>query len=79
MIETMKRLLLSIVLGLSVMAPLARAADEDGADAPDPRIENYATKVAMPGSTAPYWMLFLFLSVCCVAALMKNPKRSHLD
>ena len=54
------------------------AADED--KLPDARIQNFTKIVTIPeGGTALTWLLLIFLSVICLAALFKNAKRTHLD
>ena len=57
---------------------MALAADED--KAPDARIQNFSKPVSIPeGGTALTWLLLIFLTVICLAALFKNAKRTHLD
>ena len=57
---------------------MALAADED--KLPDARIQNFSKPVSIQeGGTALTWLLLIFLTVICLAALFKNAKRTHLD
>lgn len=67
--------LLSLVM-LGSTASSARADDEVALDA---RLEGYATKVDIGGSTALNWLLLAFLSAVALGVLFKDAKRSHLD
>ena len=62
-----------------VLSPaVAMAADED--KPPDARIQNFMKPVSVPeGGTALTWLLLIFLTLICLAALFKNARRTHLD
>jgi len=70
--------LLCWVMTLLVAPAMALAADED--KLPDARIQNFTKVVSVPeGGTALTWLLLIFLTIVCLAALFKNAKRTHLD
>jgi len=57
---------------------MALAADDE--KLPDARIQNFTKPVTIPeGGTALTWLLLIFLTLICLAALFKNAKRTHLD
>jgi hypothetical protein len=64
--------------GVLLVPAMALAADED--KLPDARIQNFTKTVSVPeGGTALTWLLLIFLTLICLAALFKNAKRTHLD
>jgi hypothetical protein len=66
------------VVAVLLSPAMALAADED--KMPDARIQNFSKPVSLPeGGTALTWLLLIFLTVICLAALFKNAKRTHLD
>ncbi|HEV8291475.1 MAG TPA: hypothetical protein VGP94_06110 [Tepidisphaeraceae bacterium] len=73
------RFLQLICCMIAMLSPsLALAADDE--KLPDARIQNFTKVVTIPeGGTALTWLLLIFLSVICLAALFKNAKRTHLD
>ena len=91
----MRKLLLSCILGLVVVAvPLsARAADDDGKKR-DARLEGYQqvdkekvdqqpterrVSLADPGSTTWVWLIMILFILITLGVLLKNAKRTHLD
>lgn len=70
------RLLVLLVVGFA--CPLAALAQDVDVEH-DARIEGYQTPLALDGSSALTWMLFVALAVVGVSVLFKNAKRSHLD
>ncbi len=81
MMNLMKVRLIQIfcwIVGILVLPAMALAADED--KLPDARIQNFTKPVSVPeGGTALTWLLLIFLTLICLAALFKNAKRTHLD
>jgi hypothetical protein len=79
MISMKARFLQLICCMIAMLSPsLALAADDE--KLPDARIQNFTKVVTIPeGGTALTWLLLIFLSVICLAALFKNAKRTHLD
>jgi hypothetical protein len=81
MMKSMKARLLQMicwVVGVLALPAMTLAADED--KLPDARIQNFTKTVSVPeGGTALTWLLLIFLTVICLAALFKNAKRTHLD
>ncbi len=81
MMKSMKVRLLQLIcwlLGMFVLPAMTLAADED--KLPDARIQNFTKTVSVPeGGTALTWLLLIFLTLICLAALFKNAKRTHLD
>ncbi|HEV8378018.1 MAG TPA: hypothetical protein VGP99_04150 [Tepidisphaeraceae bacterium] len=77
----MKARLLQVLcwmMALLLSPAMALAADDE--KLPDARIQNFTKVVTVPeGGTALTWLLLIFLSVICLAALFKNAKRTHLD
>ena len=70
---------MSMVLAMS---SAARAASDDEEPVKhDARTEGYApARVQTEGnSVALTWLLFIFMSVICLAALFKDARRTHLD
>jgi hypothetical protein len=71
-----------VILGL-LWTPamlLASRPQQDDREVIDGRLEGYGRNVTLEGSsTALTWILLIFLTVVCVAALFKNAKRTHLD
>jgi hypothetical protein len=64
--------------GVLLVPAMALAADDD--KLPDARIQNFTKTVSVPeGGTALTWLLLIFLTLICLAALFKNAKRTHLD
>jgi hypothetical protein len=72
--------LMCAVLALPAGAARAASNSDDDEIKNDARTEGYQTsvKVEKPG-TALTWLLFVFLCIIGVAAMFKDPKRSHLD
>ena len=81
MMNLMKVRLIQIfcwIVGVLALPAMALAADED--KLPDARIQNFTKPVSVPeGGTALTWLLLIFLTLICLAALFKNAKRTHLD
>ena len=66
------------IVAVLLSPAMVLAADED--KLPDARIQNFNKTVSIPeGGTALTWLLLIFLTVICLAALFKNAKRTHLD
>ena len=66
------------IVAVLLSPAMALAADED--KMPDARIQNFSKPVSIPeGGTALTWLLLIFLTLICLAALFKNAKRTHLD
>jgi hypothetical protein len=66
------------LVGVFLFPAMTLAADEE--KMPDARIQNFQKVVSLPeGGTALTWLLLIFLSIICLAALFKNAKRTHLD
>ena len=66
------------IVAVLLSPAMALAADED--KLPDARIQNFTKTVSIPeGGTALTWLLLIFLTLICLAALFKNAKRTHLD
>jgi len=66
------------VMAVLLCPAMALAADEE--KVPDARIQNFQKTVSLPeGGTALTWLLLIFLTLICLAALFKNAKRTHLD
>ena len=81
MMNLMKVRLIQIfcwIVGVFALPAMVLAADED--KLPDARIQNFSKPVSVPeGGTALTWLLLIFLTLICLAALFKNAKRTHLD
>ena len=46
----------------------------------DGRLEGYASNVTLEGgSTGLTWVVFIILTIICLAGLFKDAKRTHLD
>jgi len=66
------------IVGVLAVPAMALAADDE--KLPDARIQNFSKTVSVPeGGTALTWLLLIFLTLICLAALFKNAKRTHLD
>jgi hypothetical protein len=71
--------MLGLVLGLPAGAARAASSDDEEVQH-DARTEGYQTSVKIEkNGTALTWLLFVFLAIIGMAALFKDPKRSHLD
>ena len=81
MMNAMKVRLIQIfcwLVGVLLAPVMALAADDE--KLPDARIQNFSKTVSVPeGGTALTWLLLIFLTLICLAALFKNAKRTHLD
>jgi hypothetical protein len=81
MMKFMKVRLLQVlcwIVALLLSPAMALAADDE--KLPDARLQNFTKQVAIPeGGTALTWLLLIFLTLICLAALFKNAKRTHLD
>ncbi len=82
----MKRMLwiktaaLRVICVMVVMLSPAVAMAADDEKLPDARIQNFAKPVTVPeGGLALTWLLLIFLTLICLAALFKNARRTHLD
>ena len=66
---------------ISVMTFAADKTNEVDKEEWEGRLEGYAQVVRLesPGSTAPYWLLLVGLSVVALIVLFKDAKRTHLD
>jgi hypothetical protein len=72
--------LLCVALGLPAGAARAASSSDDEEVLHDARTEGYQANVKIEkNGTALTWLLFVFLVIIGVAALFKDPKRSHLD
>jgi len=70
--------LLCWAIGVLALPAMTLAADDE--KLPDARIQNFTKTVSVPeGGTALTWLLLIFLTIVCLAALFKNAKRTHLD
>ena len=75
-----KQFLRVIAWMVAVLLSPAMALAADDEKLPDARIQNFVKPVAIPeGGTALTWLLLIFLTLICLAALFKNAKRTHLD
>ena len=80
MMKLMRERLLRVVCWLLVVLSPSLALAADDEKLPDARIQNYPKPVSVPeGGTALTWLLLIFLTLICLAALFKNAKRTHLD
>jgi len=81
MMNAMKVRLIQIfcwLVGVLLAPVMALAADDE--KLPDARIQNFSKTVSVPeDGTALTWLLLIFLTLICLAALFKNAKRTHLD
>jgi hypothetical protein len=81
MMNLMKARILRVIAWIIavLLSPAAALAADDEA-LPDARIQNFTKPVSIPeGGTALTWLLLIFLTLLCLAALFKNAKRTHLD
>jgi hypothetical protein len=62
-----------------VLLPAGTARADDSTAKNDARLEGYARKVAIDGSTAPSYLLLTGLGIVGLAVMFKDAKRSHLD
>ena len=70
---------LSLLLALPAGTARAASSDDDEVQH-DARTEGYQGTVKLEkNGTALTWLLFVFLGIIGLAALFKDPKRSHLD
>jgi hypothetical protein len=68
-----------LVMGVLLWPAAAMAADDEGPRI-DARVQNFQKVVSVQeGGTALTWLLLIFLTLICLAALFKNAKRTHLD
>ena len=78
--SVIKRRLLRMICWMMVLLSPALALAADDEKLPDARIQNFSKPVSVPeGGTALTWLLLIFLTIVCLAALFKNAKRTHLD
>jgi hypothetical protein len=70
-----------LCLAMALPAGAARGASNDDEEVQhDARTEGYQANVKVEkNGTALTWLLFVFLAIVGMAALFKDPKRSHLD
>lgn len=83
MMAPMKYRLMSCYITLALLlAPVlafAKGEDEDAVKQ-EARLEGYQTAVHLPhGGNTLAVMLMVFLCVMALMAMLKNPKRTHLD
>ena len=65
---------------LTPMITMAASSSDDEKVAYDARLETYSRNMQLDvGGTALTWVFLLLLAALCIAALFKNPNRSHLD
>jgi hypothetical protein len=77
----MKSRVISIIFGLLAllaMPAVLLASDEEKKI--DARLENYSKPIKVDEASGTLlWLLLIFLSMVCVAAMFKQAKRTHLD
>jgi hypothetical protein len=84
MMTGMKQRMIQAGFALMAMlaAPLAALAARPEAEREilDGRLEGYASNVTLEGgSTGLTWVVFIILTIVCLAGLFKDAKRTHLD
>lgn len=68
-----------MVLALPAGAARGASSDDDEVQH-DARTEGYQGQVKVEkNGTALIWLLFIFIAIVGLAALFKDPKRTHLD
>ncbi len=85
MMPGMRQRLLYIVwtIGLVLLTPVLALAQKGGSDeekGSSAKYLGYKVKVVTDDrSMTLVWLMFVLLTIICIAALFKNAKRTHLD